>query len=79
MHPITVDTCGERCAQLDDFSWIRPTEEWNVESDMPESDIDPPHIGDGWGLLEHFGLVFTRNGNDKTAVVRRPGGRSDET
>ena len=47
MHPITVDTCGERCAQLDDFSWIRPTEEWNVESGMPESEIDPPHIGDG--------------------------------
>ena len=46
-HPITVDTCGERCAQLDDFSWLRPTEEWNEESDMPESEIDTPHIGDG--------------------------------
>ena len=34
-HPIMVDTCGERCTQLDDFSWIRPTEEWNEESDMP--------------------------------------------
>ena len=47
MHPIIVDTCGERCAQLDDFSWIRPTEEWNEESDMPESEIDTPHSGDG--------------------------------
>ena len=44
-HPIMVDTCGERCAQLDDFSWVRPTEEWNEESDMPESEIDTPHIG----------------------------------
>ena len=44
---IMVDTCGERCTQLDDFSWIRPTEEWNEESDMPESEIDTPHIGDG--------------------------------
>ena len=26
-HPMMVDTCGERCAQLDDFSWLRPTEE----------------------------------------------------
>ena len=34
-HPIMVDTCGERCAQLDDFSWVRPTEEWNEELDMP--------------------------------------------
>ena len=42
-----VDTCGERCAQLDDFSWVRPTEEWNEESDMPESEMDTPHIGDG--------------------------------
>ena len=47
MHPITIDTCGERCAQLDDFSWIRPTEEWNEESDMPESEIDKSHIRDG--------------------------------
>ena len=46
-HPIMVDTCGERCAQLDDFSWVRPMEEWNEESDMPESEIDTPHIGDG--------------------------------
>ena len=46
-HQITVDTCGERCAQLDDFNWVRPTEEWNEESDMPESEIDTPHIGDG--------------------------------
>ena len=46
-HPIMVDTCGERCAQLDDFSWVRPSEEWNEESDMPESEIDTPHIGDG--------------------------------
>ena len=76
-HPIMVDTCGELCAQLDDFNWVRPTEEWNEESGMPESEIDTPHIGDG--LFEHFGLVFTRDGNDETAVVRRPGGRSDET
>ena len=41
-HPITVDTCGERCAQLDDFNWVRPTDEWNEESDMPESEIDTP-------------------------------------
>ena len=46
-HPITVDTCGERCAQLDDFNWVRPTVEWNEESDMPESEIDTPHSGDG--------------------------------
>ena len=42
-----VDTCGERCAQLDDFRWVRPTEEWNEELDTPESEIDTPHIGDG--------------------------------
>ena len=41
-HPTMVDTCGERCTQLDDFIWIRPTEEWNEESDMPESEIDTP-------------------------------------
>ena len=46
-HPITVDTCGERSAQVDVFNWVRPTEEWSEESDMPELEIDTPHIGDG--------------------------------
>ena len=41
-HQITVDTCGERCAQLDDFNWVRPTDEWNEESDTPESEMDTP-------------------------------------
>ena len=26
-NQITVDTCGERCAQLDDFNWFLPTDE----------------------------------------------------
>ena len=47
MHQITVDTCGERCAQLDDFNWILPTDEWNEESDTPESEIDTSHSGNG--------------------------------
>ena len=46
-HQITVDTCGERCAQLDDFNWVRPMDEWNEESDRPESEIDTPHSGYG--------------------------------
>ena len=39
-NQITVDTCGERCAQLDDFNWFLPTDEWNEKSDIPESEID---------------------------------------
>ena len=65
-HQITVDTCGERCAQLDDFNWILPTDEWNEESDTPESEIDTSHSGNGV-----YVNVFTRDGNDDTAVVRR--------
>ena len=35
-NQITVDTCGERCAQLDDFNWFLPTDEWNEKSDTPD-------------------------------------------
>ena len=40
MNQITVDTCGERCTQLDDFEWFLATDEWNEKSDTPESEID---------------------------------------
>ena len=32
---------------VNDFNWVRPTDEWNEESDTPESEIDTPHSGDG--------------------------------
>ena len=44
---ITVDTCGERCAQLDDFNWFLPTDKWNEKSDTPESEIDTSYSGNG--------------------------------
>ena len=46
-NQITVDTCGERCAQLDDFNWVLTTDEWNEKSDTPESEIDTSHSGNG--------------------------------
>ena len=36
----TVDSCGERCAQLDDFKWFLPTDEWAGDLSAPESEID---------------------------------------
>ena len=33
-NQITVETCGERCARLDDFNWFLPTDEWNEKSDQ---------------------------------------------
>ena len=75
-HPIMVDTCGERCAQLDDFSWMRPTEEWNVESDMRDSEMDTPHIGDGVYLTR---LHQRRERRDSSCQEPQLCGRSDET
>ena len=46
-NQITVDTCGERCAQLDDFNWFLPTDEWNDKSDTPESEIDTSDSANG--------------------------------
>ena len=39
-NQIMVDTCGERCAQLDDFNWCLPTNKLDEKSDTPESEID---------------------------------------
>ena len=46
-NQITVDTCGEQCAQLDDFNWFLPTDEWYEKSDAPESEIDTSYSGNG--------------------------------
>ena len=46
-NQVTVDTCGERCAQLDDFNWFRPTDKWNDKSDTPQSEIDTSDSGNG--------------------------------
>ena len=46
-NQITVDTCGERCAHLDDFNWFLPTDEWNEKSDTSESEIDTSYSGNG--------------------------------
>ena len=46
-NQITIDTCGERCAQLDDFDWFLPTDEWYEKSDAPESEIDSSYSGNG--------------------------------
>ena len=46
-NQIMVDTCCERCAQLDDFNWSLPTDEWNEKSDTPESEIDTSDSGNG--------------------------------
>ena len=32
----TVDLCGERCAQLDDFKWFLPTDERAGDLSAPE-------------------------------------------
>ena len=46
-NQITVDSCSERCAQLDDFNWFLPTDEWNEKSDTLESEIDTSDRGNG--------------------------------
>ena len=37
-HP-TVDLCGEGCAQLDDFKWFLPTDEWAEDPSAPDLEI----------------------------------------
>ena len=49
---MTVDSCGERCAQLDDFKWFLPTDKRGEDLGTPESDIDTSDSEDGVYLID---------------------------
>ena len=36
----TADLCGEACAQLEDFKWFLPTDEWAGDLSAPDSEIE---------------------------------------
>ena len=40
LTPTAVDSCGERCAQLDDFNWFLPADDWAGDLPAPESEIE---------------------------------------
>ena len=51
LTPTAVDSCGEGCAQLDDFNWFLPADEWagdlpTPESEIEESDNESGRVGD---------------------------------
>ena len=86
-NQITVDTCGERCARLDDFNWVLPARVWNEESDTPESDFETLDSG---GNSVHVNASDSSSPKTETTSQRLsspppppppppPGGRSDET
>ena len=63
-NQISVDACGEQCAQLDDFNWFLPTDEWYGKSDGPESEIDTSYSGNGVHIT-------TSDSDCQTAMPRR--------
>ena len=48
----TVDSCGERCAQLDDFKWFLPTYKRAEDLRTPESEIDTSDSENGVDLID---------------------------
>ena len=40
LPPTAVDSCGERCTQLDDFNWFLPADERAGDLPAPESEIE---------------------------------------
>ena len=40
LTPTAVDSCGERCAQLDDFNWFLPADERTGEVADSESEVE---------------------------------------
>ena len=77
-NQITVDTCGERCAQLDDFNWFLPTDEWNEKSDTPESEIDTSDSGNGVNVNASDSSI-SQTETTTQRLSGPPGGRPDET
>ena len=51
LTPTAVDSCGERCAQLDDFNWFLPTDERAGDLPAPESEIE---VSDSESKVEYI-------------------------
>ena len=49
---MTVDSCGERCAQLDDFKWFLRTDGRAEDLGTPESEIDTSDSEDGVEFID---------------------------
>ena len=54
----TVDSCGERCAQLDDFKWFLPTDERAGDLSAPESEIDTSDSESGVDFIDPDSTPF---------------------
>ena len=48
----TVDLCGEGCAQLDNFKWFLPTDEWAGDLSAPDSEIEASDSESGVDCIE---------------------------
>ena len=47
-----VDSCGDRCAQLDDFKWFLPTDVRVGDLNAPESEIETSDSESGVDFIE---------------------------
>ena len=74
----TVDSCGERCAQLDDFKWFLPTDEQARDLSAPEPEND---ASDSESEVDFIDPDSTPLQTESTAqqFVMPSGGRSDKT
>ena len=52
MTQTPVDSCGEGCAQLDDFKWFLPTDGRAGDLTAPESEIDTSDSESGVEFIE---------------------------
>ena len=73
-NQITVDACGEQCAQLDDFNWFLPTDEWYGKSDAQESDIDTLYSGNGVHITTSDFTMSQRLSSPPVVSQTRPKG-----
>ena len=52
LRQLTVDLCGEGCAQLDDIKWFLPTDEWAGDLSASDSEIEASDSESGVDCIE---------------------------
>ena len=54
LMPTAVDSCGERCTQLDEFNWFLPADERAGDLPVPESEIEVSDSESEVEYIEHL-------------------------
>ena len=73
------DSCGEGCAQLDDFNWFLPANDRVGDLPAPESEVDVSDSESEVDYIEPDSAPWLADNDDGCGIVVPSDGHSDET